>query len=58
MFSAGDARHVVVLGEPEALEVQALDVAGELDGAQQRLARVGPGADARNFEYGKWNASQ
>ena len=50
---AGDARHVVVLGQPEALVAEALGVAGQVEGVGQRLRDVGALGHRGEVENGK-----
>ena len=50
---AGDARHVVVLGEPVAVEAEALGMAGEIERVGERLAGGATGDDRRQVENGK-----
>ena len=47
---AGDAGHVVVLGNPVAQVAEPLDVAGEVDRVAQRLADGRSGRDRREIE--------
>jgi hypothetical protein len=52
---AGDTRHVVVLGDPEAPIAQAFDVAGELGRAREGFGAGLAGADGRELENGERN---
>ena len=47
---AGNARHVVMLGEPVAAVAEALGVAGEITRVRQRLRRVAAFQDRRKIE--------
>ena len=47
---AGDAGHVVVLGQPVALVAPALGVPGEVDGVSQRARGVAALDDRREIE--------
>jgi len=47
---AGDPRHRMMLGHPEAVVAQALDVAGEVRGIAERLTGVAPLDDRRQVE--------
>jgi hypothetical protein len=47
---ARDARHVVVLGHPDAAVAPGLRVAGEVAGVVERAARVGALGDADEVE--------
>lgn len=48
---AGDARHAMVLGEPEAAIAQPLGVAGEIERIAQCLRGVAALDDGREIEY-------
>jgi hypothetical protein len=50
---ARDTRHVVVLGEPEALVAEALDVPREADGVGERLRGRRALDDVREIEDGQ-----
>ncbi len=50
---AGDAGHVVVLGEPVAVVAEAVGVAGEVDGVAQRVAGRGAFGNGREVEDGE-----
>ena len=50
---AGDARHVVMLGEPVALVAEALGVAGEVERVPERLRDIAAFGDRRQVENGK-----
>ena len=50
---AGDAGHVVVLGEPEAAVVEALGVAGEVEGAVEGVGGSGTLGDGGEIEDGE-----
>ncbi len=52
---AGDAGHVVVLGEPEAVVAPALRVLRQIDGVAKRLGGVAPLDDRRQIEDGQRN---
>ena len=50
---AGDARHVVVLGHPDAAIAPALGVDGDISSVHERAARVDLLRDANQFEDGE-----
>jgi hypothetical protein len=50
---AGDAGHAVVLGQPVALEAQALAVPGQLHGVAEGLGGVAALHDGTEIENGK-----
>ena len=52
---AGDARHVVVLGEPVAGEAPALGMAGEIERVGERLGGAAASDDGRQIENGEWD---
>ncbi len=49
---AGDARHVVVLGQPVALIAPALGVLGQIEHVGEGLGGVAAFADWRQIEHG------
>jgi len=51
--SAGDAGHVVVLGEPKAAVAPTLGVAREVDGVGESARGVAPFDDGREIEDGE-----
>ena len=51
--SAGDARHVVVLGQPEAFVAEALGLAGQIESVGQRLRDIGALGHRGEVENGK-----
>src|SRR5437870_1639209 len=50
---ARNARHVVMLGEPEALVAPALDVPGEIERIGKRLRRIAALTDGSEVEHGE-----
>jgi len=52
---AGDAVHVVMLGHPEAREIQCFDMPGQRQRIAQRLCRAAVIANGRKVEGGKAN---
>ncbi len=50
---AGDARHVVMLGQPVAIVTQPFGVAGQINGVGERLAHIGAFRHGGEVENGQ-----